>query len=59
MPSRVSRKNLGPTFIGDYYGPAMDTQGRVHATWTDTRRVNTVAALGTTGNVSDVFYARR
>lgn len=46
-------------FIGDYNGLAMDSQGRIHATWADHRRAATVAALGTTGTVSDVFYARR
>ncbi len=46
-------------FIGDYNGLAMDSQGRVHATWADHRRVATVAALGGTGTVGDVFYARR
>ncbi|QNN54097.1 sialidase family protein [Nocardioides mesophilus] len=46
-------------FIGDYNGLAMDSQGRVHATWADQRRVATVAALDRTGTPGDVYYARR
>jgi hypothetical protein len=47
------------TFIGDYNGLAMDSLGRIHATWADMRRVATVPQLGRTGTPGDVFYARR
>jgi hypothetical protein len=46
-------------FIGDYNGLAMDTLGRAHGLWTDTRRSVSVPELGRTGKTEDVGYARR
>lgn len=43
------------TFIGDYNGLAVDTNGRVHGVWTDMRRIFEPAGL----TVEDAFYARR
>jgi hypothetical protein len=37
MPPKSSRREFSGSFIGDYTGVAVDSDGTAHAVWTDNR----------------------